>query len=131
MKYYIGVDVGTSSVKVMLIDGARALKTVSRDYPVYYPESGWSEQNPEDWLSQTLSAVSELTADIDKSAVEALSFSGQMHGLVTLDENDAVIRPAILWNDGRSEKQVDYLNNTLGKSFLLDSTGNIAFAGFT
>ena len=131
MKYFIGLDIGTSSTKALLISGKEIVASVSKDYPVYYPQPGWSEQNPADWLEASLSALEEVTAGIDKSQVCAISFSGQMHGLVTLDENDEVIRPAILWNDGRSEKQVDYLNNTVGKDFLLDCTGNIAFAGFT
>ena len=131
MKYFIGLDIGTSSTKALLISENRIIASVSKDYPVYYPEPGWSEQNPSDWLSASLSALEEVTEGIDKSQVSAISFSGQMHGLVALDKNDEVIRPAILWNDGRSEKQVEYLNNTVGRDFLLDCTGNIAFAGFT
>lgn len=131
MNYYIGLDVGTSSVKAMLTSDSEIIKVVSRDYPVSYPQQGWSEQNPEDWYNQSIDAIKELTSDVDKSSVRAISFSGQMHGLVMLDGNDNVIRPAILWNDGRSTKEVGYLNNQVGKDFLLDNTGNIAFAGFT
>jgi len=131
MKYFIGLDIGTSSVKAMLISETGIIRTAGREYPVYYPENGWSEQSPEDWYDNSVSAIKELLEGIDASEVRALSFSGQMHGLVTLDENDSVIRPAILWNDGRSEKQVRYLNETIGRDFLLDNTGNIAFAGFT
>lgn len=131
MNYYIGLDVGTSSVKAMLTSDSEIIKVVSRNYPVSYPQQGWSEQNPGDWYNQSIDAIKELTSDVDKSSVRAISFSGQMHGLVMLDGNDKVIRPAILWNDGRSTKEVDYLNNQVGKDFLLDNTGNIAFAGFT
>ncbi|MCQ2476482.1 MAG: xylulokinase [Clostridia bacterium] len=131
MDYYIGLDVGTSSVKAMLTSDCEIIGTVSRDYPLSFPHSGWSEQNPEDWYNESIDAIKELTADIDKSKVRAISFSGQMHGLVMLDGEDRVIRPAVLWNDGRSEKEVSYLNNEIGKDFLLDNTGNIAFAGFT
>lgn len=131
MNYYIGLDVGTSSVKAMLISDSEIVNVVSRDYPISFPKPGYSEQNPEDWYKESIIAMKELTKDIDKSLVRAISFSGQMHGLVMLDEDDRVIRPAILWNDGRSEKEVAYLNNEIGKDFLLDNTGNIAFAGFT
>ena len=131
MNRYIGIDLGTSSVKVLLINENEIEKAVSRDYPVYYPAPNYSEQNPIDWYKQTISALDELLADIDKSTVKAMSFSGQMHGLVMLDKNDNIIRPAILWNDGRSTKEVDFLNNEIGTDFLLKHTGNIAFAGFT
>lgn len=131
MNYYIGLDVGTSSVKAMLINENEIINVVSRDYPLSFPKRGWSEQNPEDWYAMSIEALRELIADTDKSSIRAISFSGQMHGLVMLDKDDNIIRPAILWNDGRSEKEVDYLNNEIGKEFLLDNTGNIAFAGFT
>ena len=131
MKYFIGLDIGTSSTKALLISENKIIASAVRDYPVYYPQPGWSQQNPSDWLRASLATLEEVTAGIDKSQVCAISFSGQMHGLVTLDKNDEVIRPAILWNDGRSEKQVEYLNNEVGRDFLLDCTGNIAFAGFT
>ena len=131
MKYFIGLDIGTSSVKTMLLNEREIVKIASRDYPVFYPKNGWSEQDPEDWYRETLSAMKELLSGIDGKGVASLSFSGQMHGLVMLDEEDRVIRPAILWNDGRSTKEVAYLNETVGKGFLLDHTGNIAFAGFT
>lgn len=131
MNYYIGLDIGTSSVKAMLINENEIINTASREYPLYFPKPNYSEQNPQDWYRESISAIQELTADIDKSCVRAISFSGQMHGLVLLDEQDAIIRPAILWNDGRSEKEVAFLNNEIGKKFLLEHTGNIAFAGFT
>lgn len=131
MNYYIGLDIGTSSVKAMLINENEIIKVVSRDYPLSFPHEGWSEQNPDDWYAQSIAAIKELVADIDKGSVRAISFSGQMHGLVMLDKDDNVIRPAILWNDGRSEKEVDFLNNEIGKEYLLRNTGNIAFAGFT
>lgn len=131
MKYFIGLDIGTSCVKAMLINEKEIVDVVSLDYPVCYPKNGWSEQNPADWYERSLEAIGVLIKNIDPKEVEALSFSGQMHGLVALDENDNVIRPAILWNDGRSEKETAFLNNEIGKDFLLDHTGNIAFSGFT
>ncbi len=130
--YYLGIDLGTSSVKLLLADEkGNIVKTASRDYPLIFPNEGWSEQNPADWVSGTLSALSEITESIDKALIKSIGVAGQMHGLVILDENDEVIRPAILWNDGRTEKEVEYLNNVIGKEALSEYTANIAFAGFT
>ena len=131
MKYFIGLDIGTSCVKAMLTSEKEIVRVVTRDYPVNYPQSGWSEQNPSDWYDRSIEAIKELSAEIDSKKIEAVSFSGQMHGLVTLDGNDEIIRPAILWNDGRSEKETAFLNDGVGKDFLLEKTGNIAFPGFT
>lgn len=130
--YYIGVDLGTSAVKLLLMasDGT-IVNIVSREYPLYFPHPGWSEQKPEDWFSNTMEGIKELIADVDKSKVAGISFGGQMHGLVILDENDEVIRPAILWNDGRTVEECDYLNNVIGKDKLSEYTANIAFTGFT
>jgi xylulokinase len=129
---YIGVDLGTSAVKLLLMEGNGAIKKiVSKEYPLYFPNPGWSEQKPEDWWTQVIAGIKELTAECDKSQVAGISFGGQMHGLVILDENDNVIRPAILWNDGRTQKETDYLNNEIGTKKLAQYTANIAFAGFT
>ena len=104
---------------------------VSREYPLMFPHPGWSEQNPADWYSQTIDGLKELIKDCDKSQVAGISFGGQMHGLVILNAQDQVIRPAILWNDGRTEKETAYLNEVIGKETLSRCTANIAFAGFT
>lgn len=130
--YYIGIDLGTSAVKLLLMDSSGEIcKIVSREYPLYFPHPGWSEQNPEDWYEQTIIGLKELIKDIDKSKVAGISFGGQMHGLVILDENDDVIRPAILWNDGRTKQECDYLNEIIGKETLSKYTANISFTGFT
>lgn len=130
MKYFVGIDLGTSSVKVLLLNGdGEILKSATREYPLSFPKDTWSEQNPEDWYNQTISALKELMDGIERENVCSFSFSGQMHGLVMLDKYDNVIRPAILWNDSRSQEQTDKLNED--KAFLLENTGNIAFAGFT
>ncbi|MGN0542624.1 MAG: xylulokinase [Acutalibacteraceae bacterium] len=131
MSYYIGIDIGTSSVKAMLINESEIVKVVSEDYPIYFSHTNYAEQDPADWCGKSVCAIRKLMQGIDKNEVKAIGFCGQMHGLVMLDKEDNVIRPAILWNDGRSEKEVDYLNNTVGKDFLQNNTGNIAFAGFT
>lgn len=129
---YIGVDLGTSSVKLILMDEKGKIhKSVTKEYPLSFPKPGWSEQSPADWYEQSVAGLKELVADADKDSISGISFGGQMHGLVILDENDEVIRPAILWNDGRTQKQVDYLNNEIGKETLSKYTANIAFAGFT
>ena len=129
---YIGIDLGTSAVKLILMDETGKIhNTVSREYPIFFPHSGWSEQNPEDWYSQTIQGIAELTANTDKTKIAGISCGGQMHGLVILDENDRVIRPAILWNDGRTVAETDYLNNIIGKHKLSAYTANIAFSGFT
>ena len=129
---YIGVDLGTSAVKLLLMDGeGKILNIVSKEYPLYFPHPGWSEQKPEDWYEQSIAGIKELIADFDKSQVAGISFGGQMHGLVILDEKDDVIRPAILWNDGRTTEECDYLNNVIGKDKLSEYTANISFTGFT
>ena len=129
---YIGVDLGTSAVKLLLMEGNGTIKKiVSREYPIYFPHPGWSEQNPEDWFNQTMDGLKELLADCDRSQVAGISFGGQMHGLVILDKDDKVIRPALLWNDGRTYEECDYLNNVIGKDKLSEYTANISFTGFT
>ena len=129
---YIGIDLGTSAVKLLLMNqDGKIERIVSREYPLFFPQPGWSEQNPEDWWSAVCEGLKELTKDCDKSLVRGISFGGQMHGLVVLDQDDFVIRPAILWNDGRTTSEVEYLNNEIGKEKLSSYTGNIAFAGFT
>ena len=129
---YIGIDLGTSAVKLLLVgeDGA-VLRTVSREYPLSFPHPGWSEQNPSDWWDACVTGLRELLAGFDASAVAGIGLGGQMHGLVALDSEDRVLRPAILWNDGRTAEQVNYLNNVIGKDVLSACTANIAFAGFT
>lgn len=128
---YVGIDLGTSSVKMILCDEkGNVLKTVSREYPIYFPRDGYSEQNPEDWYDETIKGLRELTQG-QGDKVKGLSIAGQMHGLVMLDENDRVIRPAILWNDSRSTEECDYLNNVIGTKKLTEMTANIAFPGFT
>ena len=132
MATYIGVDLGTSAVKLLLMgaDG-KILNTVTKEYPLEFPRPGWSQQNPEDWKEAVFAGVPQLLEGFDAASVAGIGCGGQMHGLVVLDENDQVIRPAILWNDGRTAKQVEYLNNTVGMDRLSKWTANIAFAGFT
>ena len=130
--YYIGIDLGTSALKLLLVDEDGQIRnTVSKEYPLEFPQSGWSQQKPEDWKNAVMEGIPELLRGFDGSQVAGIGAGGQMHGLVVLDENDQVIRPAILWNDGRTAKQVEYLNGVIGKEKLSQLTANIAFAGFT
>lgn len=129
--YYIGVDLGTSALKLVMMNSKGELvKSVSKEYPLYFPHSGWSEQNPTDWFIAVKEGLKEICEGA-KEKIAGISFGGQMHGLVILDKDDNVLRPAILWNDGRSTEETDYLNNVIGKEKLSKLTANIAFAGFT
>ncbi len=132
MHYYIGIDLGTSAMKLLLVRGdGEILNTVTKEYPFEFPRKGWSQQAPEDWKKAMFEGIPELLSGFDASLVKGIGAGGQMHGLVVLDENDEIIRPAILWNDGRTEKEVEYLNEVIGKDKLSEMTANIAFAGFT
>ena len=129
---YIGIDLGTSACKFLLVDEAGAvLNTVSQEYPLVFPHPGWSEQAPQDWWAACLAGVPRLLAGFDAGAVRGIGLGGQMHGLVALDEKDQVLRPAILWNDGRTAGETAFLNEDVGRQTLSARTGNIAFAGFT
>ncbi|MEG2015463.1 MAG: FGGY family carbohydrate kinase, partial [Clostridia bacterium] len=129
---YLGVDLGTSSIKVLLSDEeGHIIATQSESYPLLLPRENYSEQNPTDWYNGLVVALKKLGTKYDLNKVLGVSFSGQMHGLVVLDKADNVIRPAILWNDNRTTKQCDYLNETIGKDKLIEYTGNICYTGFT
>ena len=130
MTVLFGIDVGTSATKGLAItpDGA-VLATAEVGYPLSTPKPGWSEQDPEDWWRATETVLAELTKTAGAPA--GIGLSGQMHGLVALDENDNVIRPAILWNDQRTQAECDQIENTIGLQRLIALTGNRALTGFT
>ena len=129
---YIGIDLGTSAVKLLLMDGEGTIQNVvSREYPLEFPRPGWSQQDPEDWKMAVLEGIPQLLRGFDAGQVAGIGAGGQMHGLVVLDGDGQVIRPAILWNDGRTAKGVEYLNGAVGQERLGRLTANIAFAGFT
>lgn len=126
---YLGIDLGTSAVKLLLLDkNGKIVKTVSKEYGVNYLNSNWAEQNPEEWWSAVCHGLKDILDENIKEELKSISFSGQMHGLVVLDEEDKVIRPAIIWCDQRTEKECIELNSLpwLGKV-----TGNQALTGFT
>ena len=128
MNYYIGIDLGTSACKGILLNReGEVLAEHSVSYPVSTPYTNWSEQDPADWYKAAVEILKVLSEGREEE-VKGIGIAGQMHGLVMLDEQDNVIRPAILWNDGRSAKETAYLNS-LGT--LPSLTGNIAFPGFT
>ncbi|MCD9024507.1 xylulokinase [Cohnella silvisoli] len=133
MKYVIGVDLGTSAVKTLLVrqDGT-VQSEVTREYPLYHDKTGWSEQEPEDWVTGTTGALQELLSNsgVNRDSIEGISFSGQMHGLVLLDANNQPVRRAILWNDTRTTEQCREIERTL-QDKLLSVTRNPALEGFT
>lgn len=116
MDTYIGIDLGTSGVKLLLVDEqGNILKEVSKTYPCIQIKENYSEQNPELWYKSTMEALKELVHQQNKDSIRAISFGGQMHGLVMLDYADNILRPAILWNDSRAIDETNYLNNEIGK----------------
>ncbi|WP_419960751.1 xylulokinase [Psychrobacillus sp. BM2] len=134
MNYVIGVDLGTSAVKILLVDkNGEVVRSVSKAYPLTQEKTGYSEQNPEHWVEQTLVGLKELLKDFKGNAanIEGMSFSGQMHGLVLLDEQNEVLRPAILWNDTRTTAQCQQIYDVIGEDRLLQITKNPALEGFT
>ncbi len=130
--YTIGIDLGTSTMKLLLVEETgEILNSAVEEYPLLFPHPGWSEQEPKEWWGALLSGVTDLLTGFDAKKVAGIGVGGQMHGLVTLDAHDNVIRPAILWNDGRTAEETEWLNTEIGKERLSAYTGNIAFAGFT
>ncbi len=137
----LGIDIGTSATKVIAIDcNGLVLATASSDHPIHAPRPGWSEQNPQDWWNATRDAVSEVVRAHPDMRVQAVGFSGQMHGSVLLDratfdargERDGTIRPAILWNDQRTAEQCAAIEEAVGgRRALVEQAGNAALTGFT
>lgn len=134
MKYVIGVDLGTSAVKILLVNqNGEVCTEVSKSYPLIQERFGYSEQNPEEWVGKTAEGLAELIREFDGKPedIEGISFSGQMHGLVLLNEQNEVVRNAILWNDTRTTEQCLEIVETVGKEKLLQITKNPALEGFT
>lgn len=128
----IGIDLGTSAVKLLLMEErGRIINTVTEEYPLSFPHPGWAEQKPEDWIRALKKGIRRLTDGMKKEEISVVSVAGQMHGLVALDQRDLPIRPAILWNDGRTALETEYLNTVTGEERIRELSGNIAFSGFT
>lgn len=134
MAYFIGVDIGTSGTKTVLFDGVgEVITSATVEYPLYQPQNGYAEQMPQDWdnaVMQTLAAVM-AQSGVDKNAVKGIGLSGQMHGLVMLDENNAVIRPSIIWCDQRTAAECEEITQKVGAERLIAITANPALTGFT
>jgi len=132
--YFLGIDLGTSSVKILAFnDKNEIVGDVTKEYPVYFPHDKWAEQDPLDWWKGTKEAIIELVEkyNIPKDGIKALSFSGQMHGLVALDDKNEVLTPAILWCDQRTEDECNDITSYFGSEKLSEYTGNKALTGFT
>ena len=128
---FIGIDLGTSGVKLLLVTkNGQVVNSISKSYDLLIPKPSWTEQNPNDWYIQTLSGLKELVKG-NENQIQGISFSGQMHGLVVLDKDDQVLRNALLWNDQRTIEEVKFLNEQIGVDRLLELTGNIALTGLT
>lgn len=131
---FLGIDLGTSSVKVIAMDEKnQIIGEASETYPLYFPKEGWAEQNPEDWWQGTLNALKSLLAQpqINAAEVRGIGFSGQMHGLVSLDASNNVLHPALLWCDQRTDQECETLTNDYGLTKLRDTVANQALTGFT
>ena len=134
MNYVIGIDLGTSAVKVLLMNElGNVVDEATRSYPLLQEQTSYCEQYPNDWITGTKEAIQEIVARFteDVSTIVGISYSGQMHGLVLLDENNNVVRPAILWNDTRTTEQCAQIIEAVGKERLLQITKNNALEGFT
>ncbi|MDR0249276.1 MAG: xylulokinase [Oscillospiraceae bacterium] len=131
--YIIGIDVGTSGTKALLLCGGEVAGSASAEYQPDYPQDGYSEQDPNVWWEAVIAAVTGLLEKypMAKGKVAALACSGQMHSSVFLDSQGYVVRKALLWNDTRTTKQVAYLNETVGAERFLEYTQNRALEGFT
>ena len=131
---YLGIDLGTSSVKILATnDKNEILGDITKEYPVEFPQEKWAQQNPEDWWLQTVEGIRELVEalDIPRDHIRAIGFSGQMHGLVALGEKNDVLTPAILWCDQRTQVECDEIAAFFGPDKLSEHTGNKALTGFT
>lgn len=132
MKYLIGIDLGTSGTKTVLFDeDGNTIKSHTVEYPMSQPQNGWAEQDPEDWYNASIATLKAVTDGIDASQISGIGISGQMHSLVMLDENNEVIRPAILWCDGRTAAECDEITERVGYDRLIEITANPALTGFT
>lgn len=132
MKYLIGIDLGTSGTKTVLFDTSGnviASKTV--EYPMYQPQNGWAEQEPEDWYNAAVETLKYVSSFVDLSDIAGVGISGQMHGLVMLDENGGVIRPSIIWCDGRTSAECEEITELVGRERLIEITANPALPSFT
>ena len=132
MSHLLGIDIGTSGTKVIAIDeSGKLVATAAAEYDLSTPKPLWAEQNPADWWDATCACCRQIVAQIGADNISGIGLSGQMHGLVMLDEAGKVLRPAILWNDGRTQKQCDQITEIVGRETLVAETANPVLTGFT
>ena len=134
MAFFIGIDTSTTATKALLIDAeGQLLGVAANEYSFESPRPLWSEQSPQLWWDATIQSIRQLMkkTGVDKNGIQGIGLTGQMHGLVLLDENGDVLRPAILWNDQRTAAQCDRIREMLGRKNLIRITGNDALTGFT
>ena len=131
-KYLIGMDIGTSGTKSVLFDlDGNTIASHTEEYPMYQPQNGYAEQNPDDWWIAAQKSLKAITLGIPDMEIIGIGLSGQMHSLVLLDENNSVIRPSILWCDQRTAEECQDIENIIGKERLIEITANPALPGFT
>lgn len=132
--YLLGIDIGTSGTKTVLFDiNGGTVASATREYPLYQPQIGWAEQNPEDWLQATAETIKEvlLKSGVNSADIKGIGLSGQMHGLVMLDKDNKVLRPSIIWCDQRTDAECKQITDLVGKEKLIQITANPALTGFT
>jgi len=130
--YYIGIDIGTSSVKALLIDsGGRVIKTAVPEYSFQTPKPLWAPADPLDWWEATQQAIKELLLKVQSSEIAGIGLTGQMHGMVAMNKEGSVLRPCIMWNDQRSHLECDEITERVGQKKILSITGNPVLPGFT
>lgn len=136
MSYLLGIDVGTSGTKALLLNagnGGEVVASCTKTYPLYTPRPLWAEQEPEDWWQATIAAIREVIeqSGVDPKHIRGMGLSGQMHGSVFLDENNQVLRPAILWCDQRTQDECDWIMDTVGREKVVELISNPVLTGFT
>lgn len=132
MNYYLGIDIGTLGTKVLLVDKTgNVVAEHTSEYDLSQPQNGWAEQHPDLWWNATVEGIKAVVPAVNPQDIKGIGFSGQMHGLVMLDKDGNVIRPAILWCDTRTSAECGQITQLVGRERLLQITANPALAGFT
>ena len=136
MNYLLGIDIGTSGTKALLINASKdgeVVASATRTYPLYTPKPLWAEQEPEDWWQATVSAIGDCieAAGIESKKIRGIGLSGQMHGSVFLDADNRVLRPAILWCDQRTQAECEWITDKVGAQRFVELTSDPCLTGFT
>jgi xylulokinase len=134
MSYHVGIDIGTTGARALIIDeNGSVVGSATSDYPMYTPRPLWAEQDPEDWWQAVIKAMRSALeqAKINPSAIKAVGLTGQMHGMVLLDSEGRVVRPCIMWNDQRTADECAWIMRTVGVERFMELTLNPALPGFT